>query len=92
MPTILITGVSTGIGRASALRFASEGWKVIGTVRDPARADQLEGVELEALDLAEAGSAAALAERILAAHGCPDAVLNNAGALQFGPDRVLRGR
>ena len=85
MPTILITGVSTGIGRASALKFASEGWKVIGTVRDPARADQLEGVALEALDLAKAGSATALAERILAAHGCPDALLNNAGALQFGP-------
>lgn len=85
MPSILITGVSTGIGRASALRFASAGWTVIGTVRDVERADPLDGVELQALDLGEPGSATALAERVLSDHGCPDALLNNAGMLQFGP-------
>ncbi|HSK48722.1 MAG TPA: SDR family oxidoreductase [Coriobacteriia bacterium] len=85
MPTILITGVSTGIGRASALRFQRAGWRVIGTVRNPETAEHLDGVELEALDLAVQGSAAHLAERVLASLGCPDVILNNAGMLQFGP-------
>jgi len=88
VPTILITGVSTGIGRAAAERFARASWRVIGTVRDVARASQEpwpDGVSLEALDLDVPGSAAALAERVLAEYGCPDVVLSNAGMLQFGP-------
>lgn len=88
MPTILITGVSTGIGRASAEKFAREGWRVIGTVRDPGRAATTEwpgDVRLEALDLGVPGSAQALADAVLANYGCPDVVLNNAGTLQFGP-------
>jgi len=88
-PLILITGVSTGIGRAAAEKFAAEGWRVIGTMRDPARFDAGDGwpadVRLEALDLAEPGSAAALAARVLAEVGAPDALLNNAGTVQFGP-------
>ena len=37
MPFIVITGVSTGIGRAAAARFARAGWRVVGTVRDSAK-------------------------------------------------------
>ncbi len=88
MTHILITGVSTGIGRACALKFAAEGWKVTGTVRDPDRVeeqDRLPGVELERLDLAVPGSAASLGARVIEASGCPDVLLNNAGMLQFGP-------
>jgi NAD(P)-dependent dehydrogenase (short-subunit alcohol dehydrogenase family) len=88
MPSILITGVSTGIGRASAELFRDRGWTVIGTVRDPSCPEGAacpEGVSLEALDLALPGSSTALAEIVLARHGCPDVVLNNAGILQFGP-------
>jgi NAD(P)-dependent dehydrogenase (short-subunit alcohol dehydrogenase family) len=40
---------------------------------------------LEALDLSVPGAAAATADRVLAGHGCPDVLLNNAGILQFGP-------
>ena len=36
MPFIIITGVSTGIGRAAAARFAQAGWRVVGTIRAPA--------------------------------------------------------
>jgi len=88
VPSILITGVSTGIGKACAQKFASQGWKVIGTVRDPQRSADMvwDGdVVLEALDLEQPGSAAALGARVLESHGCPDVVLNNAGILQFGP-------
>jgi NAD(P)-dependent dehydrogenase (short-subunit alcohol dehydrogenase family) len=83
---VLITGVSTGIGRALADLYAQRGREVIGTVRDAAsRPDGLdERVRLEALDLATPGSAAALAERVLASTGCPDVLVNNAGVLWFG--------
>lgn len=86
MPTILVTGVSTGIGRACANLYAERGWVVIGTVRDTSRRPERldERVVLEALDLAEPGSAAHLGERVLASADCPDVLLNNAGVLQFG--------
>jgi NAD(P)-dependent dehydrogenase (short-subunit alcohol dehydrogenase family) len=41
MPLALITGASTGIGRASALRLAVKGWTVLAGVRDPAAGEQL---------------------------------------------------
>lgn len=87
MPHILITGVSTGIGRACANLFAERGWIVTGTVRDASRRPDglVEPVMLESLDLAVPGSARNLGERVVAAGGAPDVLLNNAGVLQFGP-------
>ncbi len=87
MRSILITGVSSGIGRACANRFSAAGWSVTGTVRDTAlRPVELdEGVVLARLDLAHAGGATALAEELLAKDACPDVVLNNAGMVMFGP-------
>lgn len=88
MPSILITGVSTGIGRACAEKFAREGWCVVGTVRNPSTAEKVEWpgeVTLEQLDLEDPASPAACAAAVIELHGCPDVVLNNAGVLQFGP-------
>lgn len=87
MPTILITGVSSGIGRACALLFLERGWTVVGALRSPEKASELQqaGIHLERLDLAEKGAAAALAQSVIRNHGCPDVLLNNAGTLQFGP-------
>lgn len=86
MATILITGASSGIGRACANLFAQRGWDVTGTVRDESKTpDGLDNrVRLARLDLGVAGSASELAENILGQTGCPDVILNNAGALLFG--------
>lgn len=88
MPLIVITGVSSGIGRASAEKFANEGWDVVGTVRAVPEAPIPGGPDawsLEQLDLADSESVAALPARVLARYGCPDVILNNAAALQWGP-------
>lgn len=39
--TVLITGCSSGIGRATALYFQREGWNVIATMRTPANEQEL---------------------------------------------------
>jgi NAD(P)-dependent dehydrogenase (short-subunit alcohol dehydrogenase family) len=41
MKNIVITGVSSGIGRATAETFVDKGWRVFGTVREPTQADAL---------------------------------------------------
>ena len=88
MPSILITGTSSGIGEALVRRFAREGWTVIATLRDASTAPSGAGtgdVRHESLDLSVPGAAAALAERVIATHGCPDVLVNNAGTVQWGP-------
>ena len=67
--TVLVTGASRGLGRALAELYAAAGFRVIACMRQA-----ITGVE--ALDVADAGSIAALAERL---KGQPiDIVVNNA--------------
>jgi len=86
MPSIVVTGVSTGIGRACANLYAGRGWRVTGTVRDSCRRPQEldDRVSLAPLDLSVPGSATALARLVLTDAGCPDVLLNSAGAMRFG--------
>lgn len=55
--TILITGSSTGIGRATAFKFQQEGWNVIATMRTPEKEEELTRLDnvlvtrLDVLDL-----------------------------------------
>lgn len=88
MPTILITGASSGIGKATALRFQSEGWTVIATMRDPAAGAELaarDNVLVTRLDVTDGASIAAAVDEGLARFGRIDALLNNAGYGAYGP-------
>ncbi|MGN6587282.1 MAG: SDR family oxidoreductase [Solirubrobacterales bacterium] len=91
MRSVLVTGASTGIGRATALRLDASGWKVFAGVRDEAaaealRADGSERLTPVFLDVTEPDQIAAAAERIEAesADGL-NGLVNNAGVAIPGP-------
>ena len=88
MNTILITGASSGIGKATALRFQSEGWNVIATMRNQSAGAEfgaLDNVLLTRLDVTDASSIAAAVADGLSRFGRIDVVLNNAGYGAYGP-------
>ena len=85
--TVLITGCSSGIGRAAAHAFADEGWTVYATARNPADIETLgdAGCELATLDVTDQSDVDRVVDRILDEAGAIDALVNNAGYGQFGP-------
>lgn len=88
MPTILITGASTGIGRACVHEFQQKGWNVAATMRSPEREQELqklERVRLLALDVTDRASIERAVADTLTAFGQIDVVLNNAGYGLSGP-------
>lgn len=92
MPTVLITGCSSGLGLEAALAFARAGYRVCATMRDPNRADSLraaasaEGLQIgiEALDVSCPASFTPFIDRLLAREGRLDVLVNNAGVLPVG--------
>jgi NAD(P)-dependent dehydrogenase (short-subunit alcohol dehydrogenase family) len=76
--SVLITGCSTGIGRATALRLAAEGWTVYATARRPETLAELEraGCRTLALDVTDEASMQAAVAAVDAPLG---ALVNNAG-------------
>jgi NAD(P)-dependent dehydrogenase (short-subunit alcohol dehydrogenase family) len=66
MPTILITGAGRGLGLELARQYAQDGWRVIGTVRNPRAKADLTKVRAEALtiDVGEPAQARQLASRL----------------------------
>lgn len=77
--TVLVTGANRGLGLEYARAFAAKGYRVIGTARTPAEADELREItdRIEALDVADAASVTALAKRL---KDVPiDILVNNAG-------------
>jgi len=78
---VLITGCSTGIGRATAERLARAGHPVYATARRPETLAGLEraGCTLLALDVTDEDSMQAAVRRVVADHGAVGALVNNAG-------------
>jgi NADP-dependent 3-hydroxy acid dehydrogenase YdfG len=83
---ILITGCSTGIGRATAERLAGKGHTVYATARRPESIADLEskGCRALALDVTDEGSMAAAVTAVEQAEGAVGALVNNAGYSQSG--------
>ncbi len=97
--TIVITGCSSGLGRATALHFAALGWQVWATVRKEA---DLSGLLVEAMskgwgerltpvlcDITQPEQVARLARVVADATPTLDALLNNAGTGYPGPLEIL---
>jgi NAD(P)-dependent dehydrogenase (short-subunit alcohol dehydrogenase family) len=95
--TVLITGCSSGFGKASAALFLARGWNVIATMRSPKPTlfEESERLLVTALDVTDPSSVSnALAEGI-ARFGRIDVLVNNAGiglfsALEATPDEVIK--
>jgi 3-oxoacyl-[acyl-carrier protein] reductase len=88
----VVTGAGRGIGRAIALKFATEGADIVCVSRTPANAEKA-AQEVRALgrrawahavDVADATAVAAAAEKILADTGRVDILVNNAGVTRDG--------
>jgi len=92
MASVLVTGASRGIGKATCLALARAGHRVVGTMRDPAKAPELSAVasseslpivvcsmDVDSDDSVRRGVAA-----IIAQHGPIDALVNNAGIERRG--------
>jgi NAD(P)-dependent dehydrogenase (short-subunit alcohol dehydrogenase family) len=87
MKTVLITGTSSGIGRAAVLKFHNEGWNIIATMRAPEKEkelNQLNNVLVTALDVQKPETIAKAIILGINKFGKIDAVVNNAGAAIFG--------
>jgi len=74
----LVTGASSGIGEATALRLAKAGYKVYGTSRRGTRAG-LQPYEMLPLDVTQDESVQAAVHALIAREGRIDLLVNNAG-------------
>jgi NAD(P)-dependent dehydrogenase (short-subunit alcohol dehydrogenase family) len=83
---VLITGCSSGIGRATALRLAGAGWTVYATARRPETLGELEaaGCRTLALDVTDEQSMQAVVAEIERTEGAVGVLINNAGYSQSG--------
>jgi NADP-dependent 3-hydroxy acid dehydrogenase YdfG len=83
---VLITGCSTGIGRATAEHLAAKGHTVYATARKPESLSDLEakGIKTLALDVTDEASMQAAVQAVEDAEGAVGALVNNAGYSQSG--------
>jgi NAD(P)-dependent dehydrogenase (short-subunit alcohol dehydrogenase family) len=95
VPTIMLTGATSGIGRCAAIALARQRANLVLTARSPARADatvaMIEAaapgtrVDVHYGDFADLASVATLGREIVARHTRIDALINNAGIHAFKP-------
>lgn len=87
--TWFITGVSSGIGRATAEAALARGDRVIGTLRQSAQAAAFEALQpgrahAVVLDVSDASRVASVVDAAFAAHGPINVIVNNAGFALLG--------
>jgi NAD(P)-dependent dehydrogenase (short-subunit alcohol dehydrogenase family) len=89
VPVAVVTGASSGIGEATALRLSSAGWRVLAGVRSDDDAERLrgQGVEPVTLDVTDPGSIAAAAASL--GDAPLDGLVNNAGVAVSMPIEFL---
>jgi NAD(P)-dependent dehydrogenase (short-subunit alcohol dehydrogenase family) len=98
--TALVTGSTSGIGRATALLLARRGATVVVSGRDAARGGRVvEDIEKAGgvgffvrAELDDEESARSLARAAIAVAGQVDVLVNNAGAFPFGPTEAMTGK
>ncbi len=86
--TILITGASSGIGKATAIYFQKQGWNVIASMRSPEKETELTtlaNVLLEKLDVLDLNSINQAIQHGIEKFGKIDVLVNNAGYGAYGP-------
>ncbi len=85
--TILITGASSGIGRATAEYFQEKGWNVVATMRSPEKETELgelDNVLVTRLDVQDSDSITSAVAAAIERFGTIDVLLNNAGYGAYG--------
>ena len=80
----LVTGASSGIGRATAELLARRGYRTFGTSRDPSRVRAPEGVEMVEMDVTSGGSVTAGVGEVLERAAGIYALVNNVGYVLLG--------
>ena len=99
--TCLVTGAASGIGRSVAIQLAEEGARLVLTDRDPAglesttqecRGAGAPVLESEVLDITDHEAVMDFGDRVVAAHGAPEAILHVAGNSAWGRPDLLEHR
>jgi NAD(P)-dependent dehydrogenase (short-subunit alcohol dehydrogenase family) len=96
MKTVLVTGITSGIGRATAIRLERDGYRVLAGVRSAESAEgfsaggesEIKPIELDVTDAASVESAVVRAKELTDDDGLV-ALVNNAGIAVTGPLEVL---
>jgi 3-oxoacyl-[acyl-carrier protein] reductase/meso-butanediol dehydrogenase/(S,S)-butanediol dehydrogenase/diacetyl reductase len=91
--TVIVTGVTSGIGLATAGLLAQSGYRVVGVGRSPEKvatlSPDLQGrygknaIDLQVLDVRDTAAVKTFVANTLAQHGKVDALVNAAGVLKF---------
>jgi NAD(P)-dependent dehydrogenase (short-subunit alcohol dehydrogenase family) len=89
MKTVIITGSSSGIGKAAVVAFAKAGWNVAATMRNPEKENDfksLKNVKLYPLDVTNTENIQTTLKAVKNDFKNIDVVVNNAG---FGVDGIF---